>query len=265
MPTQFEPIDVEGVQAIDLACESLYRYLAAAVSDSRDPKFSLVFDRDAQWLAVESANLLRGEFAGRANRLGFGEQAAEDLDLGPAVDIVRADPDAVRAEYTKVFGLITCRECPPYETEFHPNEDTFFRTQQMADIAGFYRAFGIEPSHEFGERPDHLAIELEFMAYLLLRKRMGAPSDSEGKEAGICDAARLAFFRDHLIWWATSFAIALRRKAEDGFLCEIGKALGAFLAIDRQRLGLEPPTIPIEPRLVEGRDDGEGCLVQIKV
>ena len=40
------------------------------------------------------------------------------------------------AEYDRVFGLVPCKECPPFETEYHRGTEPFFRAQQLADVAG---------------------------------------------------------------------------------------------------------------------------------
>ncbi len=57
----------------------------------------------------------------------------------------------------------------PYETEY-TTPDALYKAHQLADIAGFYRAFGLEMSTENRERPDHLAAELEFMHFLALKE-----------------------------------------------------------------------------------------------
>ena len=75
------------------------------------------------------------------------------------------------------FGLVLTRECPPYETEYHPSSEPFFRSQEMADVAGFYRAFGLETAQAARERPDYLGLELEFMAFLLLKKRLALAAE----------------------------------------------------------------------------------------
>ena len=130
---------------------------------------------------------------------------------------LEASPQALRAQYDTVFGLVVPKECPPYETEYYPTQETFGRSQQMADVAGFYQAFGIEPAQSSPERPDHLALELEFMAFLLLKRRQAiAATDHDpeaGEQASICDRALRDFFRDHLAWWLPAFAAGLRRKA----------------------------------------------------
>ncbi len=75
-------------------------------------------------------------------------------------------------------------------------------TPRLADIAGFYSAFGMAVSKD---RPDHIVAELEFMTVLLL-------AEAEAREAGdreraeiAADAARV-FLRDHLGTWVTAWA-----------------------------------------------------------
>ncbi len=249
--------------AVDLATETLYRFLAAALSDPRGTTWQLVREPVCQTLAIGAAELLRAEFAEQATVLGFGESPVEDLDLRPAVAALRTAPVEVGNDFLRIFGLVNCRECPPYETEYQPNEDTFFRSQQMADVAGFYRAFGLQPDAH--ERPDHVSLELEFAAFLLLKKRLAreagkldATTDSEN--AAICQAARANFFRDHISWWAPSFALALRTKAAGGFYESVGRALASLLPVERHRLGIAAPRVPLQANVQEAPEECAGCL-----
>src|SRR5262245_45700315 len=166
-------------QAIDLARECLYRFLAAALSDPCGERWRLLLDFENQELAREAADLLRSE--ARPVPLGCGELPPEALDLRPLLLETARPLEWLRAEHDRVFGLVPARECPPYETEYHPSSETFFRSQQLADVAGFYRAFALDTSRAEPERPDHVALELEFMAFLLLKKRLaltsGAPDE----------------------------------------------------------------------------------------
>src|SRR5262249_16104379 len=144
----------------------------------------------------------------------------------------------LRAEYDRIFGLVLCRECPPYETEYHPSAETFLRAQQLADIAGFYRAFGLEPSRSRPERPDHIALELAFMAFLGRKGREAQSGAEKAEEVRVCADAQRKFFRDHLAWWLPFFTTGLRHKAEHGFYAEVGRALAAFLPLERSRLNV---------------------------
>lgn len=251
--------------ALDLATEMLYRFLAALLSEPRTAGWQLVLDPASQTLAVEAAQLLREEGSAGTPQLGYGELPADELDLTSVLSALHTKDVDFAAEYARVFGLVSCRECPPYETEFHPNEDTFFRSQQMADAAGFYRAFGVQPGAASRERPDQLTLELEFAAFLLLKQRLATPLDAENDavkspETQLCMAARAAFVRDHLNWWLPSFSLALRRKAECGLYEGAGRLLAALLPIERARLGVQAPSLPIlEPRSAESEGECTGC------
>lgn len=249
----------------DLACETLYRFLAAALSHPRGLSWSLMRDERSRQFATACADFLCHEYSSVALPLGFGELPVDDLDLRPVLTALPATDQAAADEFARVFGLIPCRECPPYEAEYLSVEDTFFRTQQMADVAGFYRAFGLDSSLASRERPDHLCLELEFSAFLLMKLRDAAAGGDEESllRAEICRKARRSFFADHFGWWTPAFAVGLRRKAETGFYAALGKLLAAFLPIERQRLGVRPSLTPREPTVVDTAEECDGCPVQL--
>jgi TorA maturation chaperone TorD len=240
--------------AIDLAREYLYRFLAAALSDPLSDQWTVLSDAASRSLAADAAELLREEAQASPAVLGFGEVPTDLLDLAllPALAVPREE---WTAEYDRVFGLVPSREWPPYETEYHSTTEPFFRSQQLADVAGFYRAFGLEPSHRAPERPDHIAMELEFMAFLLAKKRLA----ENAEQVIVCTEAEAAFFRDHLAWWAPSFATGLRRKGAGGQYASVAQVLAALLPAERKRLGVSPPRMPLVATLIEQPEEQAGC------
>jgi TorA maturation chaperone TorD len=254
-------------QAIDLARQCVYRFFAAALSDPWSGNWPLLFEEQSRALATASADLLRGEAPECA--LGFGELKPANFDLSPVLAQIPSSASELRAEYDRIFGLVFSRECPPYETEYYPAEDTFFRSQQLADIAGFYRAFGLEPSRVRPERPDHVALELEFMAFLLAKRRLAAAPVAEVADASatcqraekieVCDEAIKKFFRDHLAWWLPSFAAGLRKKAGSGFYAELGHALAAFVPLERGRMDVAAARLPLRADIIEQPEEQSGC------
>src|SRR5262249_17020223 len=148
-------------------------------------------------------------------------------------------------------------------TEYHPASETFFRAQQLADIAGFYQAFGLETAEAEPERPDHVALELEFMAFLLLKQRLmldpANPDPEAAEHAETCPAAQAAFFRDHVAWWVPSFATGLRRKAGCGFYAAVAQVLLALAPLERARFGVAAPRLPLQPALIERPEEQAGC------
>lgn len=242
--------------AVDLARECLYRFLAAALSDPMTDRWSILNDGDTQCVAREAAEVLRSDFIAATAPLGFGELPVERLDLDPMLEELRRPQDQVISEYERVFGLVHARECPPYETEYHHTSDAAFRAQQLADVAGFYRAFGLETAQAAPDRPDAIALELEFMAFLLTKKRLAANDE----QADVCDKALRDFFRDHVLWWMPSFSAGLWRKAGDGFYAVVAQALAAFLRTERERFQLPPPRLPLQPAPIERPEEQPECL-----
>jgi TorA maturation chaperone TorD len=249
---------------VDLALEALYRWLAAGLSDPRSARWQLARRQPVAEFARRAADLVRQSTAGSSIDLGCGELGPEAIALDAYETAVAAAPEAVVADYERVFGLSIGRDCPPYETEFHPNDEPFFRAQQMADVAGFYRAFGLVPSAESGGRPDYLPMELEFSAWLLLKQRSAGQLPDGEALAATCRDARRAFVRDHLTWWVPSFASALRRQAIHGSYAALADVLSAVVAYDRVRLALPRPASPLEARADDSDDSCQGCLAEIK-
>jgi TorA maturation chaperone TorD len=251
--------------ALDLARECLYRFLAASLSAPHTKRHGLALDPKSQRLASAAAELLRSEARAAAVPLGFGELPPDHLDVAPLLEALRQSVDGLDAEYQRVFCLVMARECPPYETEYHSSAEPFFRSQQLADIAGFYRAFGLETSQTEPDRPDHLALELEFLAYLLLKKRLALTAGSSDRNgaahAGLCDETFALFFRDHLAWWVPSFATGLRRKAGTGFYAALAQVLAALIPAERARFQVAAPRLPLQASLIEGPEERAGCCV----
>ena len=84
------------------------------------------------------------------------------------------------------------------------NESGFIRRDKgviLADIAGFYRAFGFDISQQTGEKADHLNAELEFAAILLIM----LAKTPEPETTRTTHEALSAFSFDHLDEWLPSF------------------------------------------------------------
>lgn len=118
----------------------------------------------------------------------------------------------------------------------HMAQNEYQRVALLADIMGFYRAFGVEPRHE---RPDALRCELEFMHYLIFKEQRalidGSLPEAEEK-AAICLEAQKKFFAGHLYPAATKVAKAIVAQSREPFYCQIATELLAFLEEEAQLL-----------------------------
>lgn len=130
-----------------------------------------------------------------------------------------AQKEKLTREYDQLFRA---KEIWLYGTEYM-SEHEFQRSNYLADISGFYRAFGVESD---GDRPDSLAAELEFMHYLIF-KEINAP---DAAKAEICADAQKKFFTGHLAPMASPLAKKIIAQAPDGFYKGIAEELSGFLA-----------------------------------
>jgi TorA maturation chaperone TorD len=141
-------------------------------------------------------------------------------------------------EHRRVFSNVISLDAPPYETLFG-NEHVFQQSHTMGDIAGYYKAFGLELAEVVHERLDHLSVELEFLHFLAYKESYALCHDGEEKLQIVVDAEK-KFVRDHVGRWAPLFADMASKKAQRGFfmlLCELSKA---YLKFECAYLGVTP-------------------------
>jgi TorA maturation chaperone TorD len=235
-------------EAVTLARGHIYAFLASTLADPLQPHFEQALDRRLQTVAVAAARLLASE-APASMELGPGEHQPGTLDLLPVTEALARPREALIREHQDLFGLLLGKTVIPYETEYCRQTLTFYRTQQLADIAGFYRAFGLESSSEAPERQDHLSVELEFMAHLIHKELFAAasPDPALQEKASLCSEAQREFFRTHLAWWVPAFAALLRHEASGPLYSALASALASFLPSERARLGIPPNRNLAEP------------------
>lgn len=105
--------------------------------------------------------------------------------------------ETLRSEYTAIFDYGR-EHASLYETEYGRGS-ALVKGHALADIAGFYRAFGLEFGYQdrTPEMLDHVAVELEFYALLLMKQEaLAASGDAVG--GGIVQEARQKFLDAHL-------------------------------------------------------------------
>ena len=120
----------------------------------------------------------------------------------------------LQAEHRRVFSNVITLDCPPYETLFG-NDHVFAQSHVMGDIAGFYKAFGVELSKDIHERLDHLSVEFEFMHFLAYKESYSRCHDGAEKTQIVVDAQK-KFVKNHIGRWVPLFCRMLVKKADSG-------------------------------------------------
>jgi DMSO reductase family type II enzyme chaperone len=160
-------------------------------------------------------------------------RVARELGFETQLDCSATGLEVLQADYRRAIGLVGTM-C--YETEYGlPHE--YRQSQELADIAGFYRAFGFEIGGAVAERPDHLGAELEFMYALALKEAQAATTHQQAS-VEVCVEAQRSFLRDHLARWVGLFAERVAQHVDDGVYRALAKFTADFVAHDAKQLGV---------------------------
>jgi TorA maturation chaperone TorD len=150
------------------------------------------------------------------------------------------DRDALAAQYQHLFGGTV--RVAPYEGSYEL--DPIRQGRQMADVAGFYRAFGAEARGQVAERPDHVGCELEFLSFLELRRLEALESEREA-DAAVLDDVAASFLRDHAGRWLPTFFGEVYAAAGNA---QLYRGLAAFgmhvVRAELERRALDPEPLP---------------------
>lgn len=156
-----------------------------------------------------------------------------------------------------LFGHTVRSACPPYELEYGQRE-VFQQSQMLADVAGFYSAFGLQTAGPLAERPDHVVAEWEFLALLAMKE---AAAEKGGDRAGIdcCRNAQRDFLRDHAASWMPAFGARIRKTEPNGFFAQVSTFAGMVLKHLCSEFDVRSGPSWLELRSIEDDDTTISC------
>lgn len=165
--------------------------------------------------------------------------------LTAALEATDAPLGDLRRAYGELFPPVGSSDCTAYEAPYR-TRDLFQETEILADVAGFYRAHGLAVGGRERERPDHIAVELEFMA-VVARKEAHALAELGRGEVEVCRSTQDAFLRDHLGGWGCAFGDRLQHLTAHPFYRATGALLASWLAADMAARRIAPSEQVSEP------------------
>ncbi len=257
--TEINASDLDEEQAPAYARRTLYLLTSAAISDPVEGRISLLFDNSFPEQTGAAYELLN-DICSDDVEPGPGEAKPDTWSSGDVERMLDTSGRALREEYIDVFGHTISADCPPYELEYLERTDLFYRSRELSDIAGFYRAFGLRKSEGNRYRADHLCLQAEYMSFLI-QKRLHGHREGHGQDKlDICRDAETSFYEEHLSWWLPAFARQLERTTDlDGFYGRFGAFLSRFSVLERDRFGRDPETDLNEPKVMEYDPEDRQC------
>ena len=158
---------------------------------------------------------------------------------GEIADIEReTDLEALKVEHARLFVGPFQLLAPPYGSVYLEGKRQIMGDSTL-DARDRYAAAGLNVSQDLKEAPDHIAIELEFMHYLIF-KGIEALEASDPARARDYLARQEQFLQDHLGAWAPLFAEAVEKGATSGFYRHLADATRIFVIKDLHDISKRP-------------------------
>lgn len=123
----------------------------------------------------------------------------------------------LQQEHYRLFGP---NPLVPLDLAHYLSENPFEQSKKMADMAGFYRAFGVDC--QSGNRVDNISVLFEFLSYLHL-KRLNARQKKLKDQEEISENAIRSFVRDFLLEGIGAFQKRLSVNSGQNFYNLLGK------------------------------------------
>jgi TorA maturation chaperone TorD len=193
------------------------------------------------------------DFAPLITALSCLDDVANDnaSDIVEALRRGRVDLATLAAEYWRVFGHTTRGLVCPCETEYG-DDNKYRQPQELADIAGYYLAFGLKPQSATELRHDHVSCECEFMAFLNLKQALlveeGAQTEGGADTLEVTRQAARTFLRDHLGRFGRACAASLAADDSAPYYSAWGALCLSWLEREHARLGIDLAASPLPLR-----------------
>ena len=206
------------------ARSTIYGAVSVIYSGPESKKFSMLMKDDFRTCVLEACLDLEEHINQKGNIL-LSQLFQKLIDKVDSLGL-----EKVKSEFVDIFGHTLSKQITPYALEHLKNSDVFFRTQKLADLNGFYKAFGMEV--ESIERADHISTQTEFMSALLFKEIM-ADQNNLFEEKEICQKALADFQKEHFLDWVEIFSENMINYVEDEFYMLAGKFLYDFIKVEK--------------------------------
>ena len=161
-----------------------------------------------------------------------------DSSIGPIFSHIATNLPAIcdlqrlKLDFTQLFIGPFGSIAPPYESVYIENRKIIMSDSTM-EVRNLYIENGL--NIDIKEAPDHIAIELEFMYYLIF-KELEALSESDTSTASVYLAKQEDFLKNHLGRWITEFSLIVSRNAQTHFYRDLANITDSFVMKDLEYL-----------------------------
>ena len=135
--------------------------------------------------------------------------------------------EELSVEYARLFVGPFELKAPPYGSVYLDGGRRVMGNSTM-EVIKLYEETGLVMDKDFKELPDHIAVELEFMYYLIY-KEMEALEKSEKEKALALGETRNHFFNRFFSTWVPSFCKKMKESTSNLFYIALADCLSTFI------------------------------------
>ena len=160
------------------------------------------------------------------------DAAQHSVKMGKA--LLRYSNEELSIAFSKLFVGPFGLRAPPYGSVY-TDEDRRIMGDSTVEIQKFYSQAGLTIRDDFNELPDHIAIELEFMYYLIF-KEIKSLENSQNDLALECVRNQDIFLNKFLCRWVATFCKNIYEGTENEFYRSLANCVQTFVSGDRDRV-----------------------------
>lgn len=145
--------------------------------------------------------------------------------------------EELTTEYARLF-LGPGKHISPHESVHHEREDGEWGGlwgASTVEVKKFIEATGLEYRPDYSGMPDHISVELEFMAELI-QTEVSFWAEGHENKAQQCLLLEKRFLAEHLANWMSTFCEKIISEAESSFYIEMAALTKRFIQLDQQEL-----------------------------
>ncbi len=168
-------------------------------------------------------------------------EALEDLEVRFDDDFLSTPIseliEELTTEYARLF-LGPGKHISPHESVHHEREDGEWGGlwgASTVEVKKFIEATGLEYRQDYSGMPDHIGVELEFMAELI-QTEVNFRAQGHENKAQQCLLLEKRFLAEHLVHWMSTFCEKIISEAESSFYIEMAALTKRFIQLDQQEL-----------------------------
>ncbi len=159
--------------------------------------------------------------------------------------------EKLMVEYAGLFIGPFGVKAPPYGSVYLDGERRVMGDSTMAVIQ-MYLEEGLSGSDDFSDLPDHIAVELEFMSFLIY-KEIEAVENSNFRAAIRMEKRQESFLKNFLRKWVPPFCRKIREGTDNGFYNALAECTSVYVEnsspMELQNRAGETSFEPVESRI----------------